>query len=96
MVLATTPTHVDGTFSEYVTVPSSYIAPKPANLSHKVASTVPYAALTAWSGLFFFGGMQPGQKVLVHGAAGGVGMCILYSVRSDFEQVFHCFIGMLK
>jgi NADPH:quinone reductase-like Zn-dependent oxidoreductase len=62
-----------GGFAEYVTVPENLLAPKPANLSFEQAAAVPMAAVTALQGLRDQGQIQPGQKVLVQGASGGVG-----------------------
>lgn len=62
-----------GAFAEYVSVPESALLLKPANLSYDQAAAVPVAALTALQGLRDFGEIQPGKKVLVHGASGGVG-----------------------
>jgi len=61
-----------GSFAEYVGVPAD-IARKPAGLTFEEAATVPVAALTALQGLRDHGQLQPGQKVLVNGASGGVG-----------------------
>ncbi len=60
-------------FAEFVAVPAINAAPKPASLDYGQAATLPVAALTAWQGLFDHAGLQAGQKVLIHGAAGGVG-----------------------
>jgi NADPH:quinone reductase-like Zn-dependent oxidoreductase len=49
------------------------VAPKPKTLDFQGAATLPTAALTAWQALLDHGGLQAGQKVLIHGAAGGVG-----------------------
>lgn len=62
-----------GGFAEYVSVPESALAPKPANLSFVEAAAVPMAAVTALQGLRDKGQIQPGQKVLINGASGGVG-----------------------
>ena len=59
-------------YSEYVTV-SKGIAPKPANVTFEEAAAVPVAGLTALQGLRDYGKIQPGQKVLINGASGGVG-----------------------
>jgi NADPH:quinone reductase-like Zn-dependent oxidoreductase len=61
-----------GRFAEYV-VACRAVARKPANLSMEEAAAVPVAALTALQGLRDHGDLRPGQKVLVNGAAGGVG-----------------------
>lgn len=62
-----------GGFADYVTVKASIVAPKPDVLSHVQAAAVPLAALTAWQGLFDHGGLEEGQRVLIHGGGGGVG-----------------------
>ena len=70
---ALTPFDRDGAACEYVAVPTSVLARKPASLSHVEAAAVPMPALTAWQGLFERGGLEEGERVLVLGAAGGVG-----------------------
>jgi NADPH:quinone reductase-like Zn-dependent oxidoreductase len=62
----------NGSFAEYVLVAKA-VAPKPAGLSFEEAAAVPVAGFTALQGLRDHGGVRPGQKVLVNGAAGGVG-----------------------
>jgi NADPH:quinone reductase-like Zn-dependent oxidoreductase len=64
---------VMGGFAEYACVPEEFLAPKPANLTFEQAAAVPLAALTALQGLRDHGRVQPGQRVLIIGAAGGVG-----------------------
>jgi NADPH:quinone reductase-like Zn-dependent oxidoreductase len=61
-----------GSLAEYVCMPTA-VARKPANLTFEEAAAVPLAALTALQGLRDRGQVQPGQKVLVNGASGGVG-----------------------
>lgn len=63
-----------GTYSEYAVVPENALARKPAKLSHEEAAAIPLAALTAWQALVGRGKLQPGQRVLIHAAAGGVGV----------------------
>ena len=63
----------DGSFAEYATARKDKLAPKPANLTFEQAATVPIAGSTALQGLRNAGKIQPGQKVLIIGAAGGVG-----------------------
>jgi|SRR5690348_13715428 len=62
-----------GAFAEYALVKMGEGARKPARLSHLEAATVPLAALTAWQGLLDHGLLAEGQRVLIHGGAGGVG-----------------------
>jgi len=62
-----------GAFAEYLAVPESALAPKPVNLSFAEAAAVPEAAVVALQGLRDKGQLQPGQKVLIVGASGGIG-----------------------
>ena len=62
-----------GTYAEYVVVKETEAALKPKSLDHIHAAAIPVVALTAWQALFDKGGLNKGQKVLIHGAAGGVG-----------------------
>ena len=62
-----------GSFAEYVLASASELAPVPATLDRVAAAAVPLAGLTAWQGLFDHGGLQAGQRVLIHAGAGGVG-----------------------
>jgi NADPH:quinone reductase-like Zn-dependent oxidoreductase len=64
----------NGTYAEYVAVKASEIARKPTSINHQAAAGVALAGLTAWQGLFEHGQLQPNQRVLIHGAAGGVGV----------------------
>lgn len=60
-------------YAEKVAAPAGELAPKPKGLDHAHAAALPLAGLTAWQGLVKSGGLQPGRRVLIHGAAGGVG-----------------------
>lgn len=64
---------VGGGLAEYAAVPAHALMHKPANLSFEEAAAVPMAAMTALQGLRDIGKLQAGQKVLIHGASGGVG-----------------------
>ncbi len=74
-------------YAEYVAVPADACARKPAGLDHVAAAAVPLAALTAWQGLFDQGGLSAGQKVLVHGGAGGVGHFAIQFARAIGAEV---------
>src|SRR5918994_5167439 len=63
----------DGSFAEYACAKAERFAPKPSNLSFKQAAAVPVSGVTALHGLRDAGKLQPEQKVLIIGAAGGVG-----------------------
>ena len=63
----------DGTYAEYVAVKADQINFKPQSIDHDKAAAVPLAGLTAWQGLFDYGKLEEGQKVLIHAASGGVG-----------------------
>jgi NADPH:quinone reductase-like Zn-dependent oxidoreductase len=62
-----------GTFAEFVCAKENLITLKPSNLTFEQAAAVPEAAMTALQGLRDKGNIQPGQKVLIYGASGGVG-----------------------
>jgi NADPH:quinone reductase-like Zn-dependent oxidoreductase len=63
----------NGAYAEYCAAPVADLAPKPAGVDHVQAAATPIAALTAWQGLFERAGLTAGQRVLIHGASGGVG-----------------------
>lgn len=60
-------------YAEYVAAPASQLAHKPANITHEQAAASTLVALTAWQALVTNAGIKPGQNVLIHAAAGGVG-----------------------
>jgi NADPH:quinone reductase-like Zn-dependent oxidoreductase len=64
----------DGAFAELTLAPAVALAPKPRSLTHAQAAVVPISALTAWQALVGRGAVRAGQRVLIHGAAGGVGV----------------------
>jgi NADPH:quinone reductase-like Zn-dependent oxidoreductase len=72
-VFALTPFDRDGVAAEYAAVPAGLLARKPSSIDHAESATVPLPALSAWQGLFDRGDLQPGERVLINGATGGVG-----------------------
>jgi len=76
-----------GGFAEYACAAESKLALKPANLSFEAAAAVPVAALTALQGLRDTGQIQPGQKVVIQGASGGVGTFAVQIAKSFGAEV---------
>jgi len=70
-----------GSYAEYGIVPAGALALKPESLSFDEATTIPVGATTAWQGLFDHGNLQPGQRVLILGGAGGVGLFAVQFAR---------------
>jgi NADPH:quinone reductase-like Zn-dependent oxidoreductase len=71
----------DGTLAEFVAVEARNLAPLPGDVDFTVGASLPISGLTAWQGLFAHGRLQPGQSVLVHGAAGAVGAVVTQLAR---------------
>jgi NADPH:quinone reductase-like Zn-dependent oxidoreductase len=63
----------DGSYAEYCTAKASQFALKPKSIGFNEAAGVPLAGLTAWTAVFEYGKLQPGQRILIQGATGGVG-----------------------
>jgi NADPH:quinone reductase-like Zn-dependent oxidoreductase len=76
-----------GGYAEYVVVKESHASHKPRTLDHVSAAAVPLAGLTAWQGLFRYGGLLSGQKILIHAGAGGVGHFAIQFARSKGAYV---------
>jgi NADPH:quinone reductase-like Zn-dependent oxidoreductase len=62
-----------GGYAQKVVMAQDAVAAKPANLDHVHAAAVPLAGQTAWQGLFRYGEVQSGHRILIHGGSGGVG-----------------------
>nr|BBH86362.1 NADPH:quinone reductase [Thermosporothrix sp. COM3] len=76
-----------GTYAEYIVTAASALAPKPTAISFAEAAAIPVGAMTAWKALFQDGGLQAGQRVLVLGAAGGVGAFAVQLAKWGGAQV---------
>jgi NADPH:quinone reductase-like Zn-dependent oxidoreductase len=76
-----------GGFAEYVSVAENALALKPANLTFEETAAVPQAAIVALQGLRDKGQIQPGQKVLINGASGGIGTFAVQIARSFGAEV---------
>ena len=71
----------DGAMSEYCVTEPSSVVPKPLNLTHAEAASVPIGALTAWQGLVDRANLQASERVLVQGGAGAVGVFAIQLAR---------------
>jgi NADPH:quinone reductase-like Zn-dependent oxidoreductase len=71
-----------GTYAEYAVVPEKSLAAKPKALSHEQAAAVPLTALTAWQAMVNQGRLKPGQRVLIHAGAGGVGIMAIQIAKA--------------
>ena len=79
--------YCEGAFAEYTSGPASHFVTKPTKMTYTEAAAVPVAAVTALQGLRDFGKVQSGQRVLVIGAAGGVGTFAVQIAKSYGAEV---------
>jgi acyl transferase domain-containing protein/NADPH:quinone reductase-like Zn-dependent oxidoreductase len=77
-----------GSLASEVAVPAAFLAPVPAGVTDEEAAGLPVAYLTAWYGLHRLAGLQAGQRVLVHAAAGGVGLAAVQLAQRAGAEVF--------
>lgn len=79
---------LQGSLAEFAAVDAELLAPKPSNLSMREAAALPLIVVTAWEGLVDRACTQAGQKVLVHGGAGGVGHVAVQIAKALGAEVF--------
>ncbi|MDT4741819.1 zinc-dependent alcohol dehydrogenase family protein [Bradyrhizobium sp. WYCCWR 12699] len=79
---------VPGSLAEFAAVDAGLLALKPANLSMREAAALPLIVITAWEGLIDRAALKAGQKVLIHGGAGGVGHVAIQIARAFGADVF--------
>jgi NADPH2:quinone reductase len=77
-----------GSLAEYAAVDAALLGPKPATLSMREAAALPLIVITAWEGLVDRAAVRPGQTVLIHGGAGGVGSVAIQIARTFGASVF--------
>jgi thioester reductase-like protein len=77
-----------GSFASEVITDARQVVHMPENLSFEEAATIPMTFLTAWYGLNVLGDMQPGERVLIHAAAGGVGMAAVQLALLQGVEVY--------
>ena len=78
----------DGTFAQFIKVPSDHVFPKPSHLSHEEAAALPLGALTAYRALVTRGQIQVGETVLVPGVGGGVATFVVQIASALGARVF--------
>jgi NADPH:quinone reductase-like Zn-dependent oxidoreductase len=79
---------VQGSLAEFAAVDAALLARKPGNLSMREAAALPLAFITAWEGLVDHAKVHAGQRVLIHGGAGGVGHVAIQIARTRGADVF--------
>ena len=79
--------YTDGAMAEYCTAPFFAVAPRPACLTYEEAASVPISALTAWQALFDHAKLRAGERVLIQGGAGAVGMFAVQLARAHGAHV---------
>lgn len=77
-----------GGYASQVVVPASDVVPLPDGLSFEQGAAIPVNYGTAWAGLIGFGSLQPGERVLVHSAGGGVGIAATQIAKRGGAEVY--------
>ena len=86
-VFALTPFDRDGVAADYTALPAELLVAKPRAVGHSQSAAIPLPALTAWQGLFDHARLGAGERVLIHGAAGGVGSFAVQLARAAGAHV---------
>lgn len=82
------PSHTaGGCYADYAVIPARQLGAKPAALSHAEAAALPLVALTAWEALVVKAKLQPGERVLIHAGAGGVGHVAIQIAKAIGAEV---------
>lgn len=76
-----------GNYAEYTVVDQQFVARKPANISFTEAAAAPLVLITAWEALYERGRLEPGEKVLIHAGAGGVGHVAIQLAKLKGSEV---------
>jgi NADPH:quinone reductase-like Zn-dependent oxidoreductase len=77
-----------GGYAERVVIPASHAVPLPDGMTFEQATAIPVNYATAWAGLIRYGGLWPGERVLIHAAAGGVGIAATHIAREHGAEVW--------
>lgn len=77
-----------GGYAEQVVVPEGQLFPVPAGVDLATAATLPEVACTVWSNVFMIAGLQPGDRLLVHGGAGGIGSFAIQLAAAMSAEVY--------
>ena len=77
-----------GGYAEYVATPAAHCLPIPTGLSMKQAACLPETFFTVWSNVFMRGGLQAGERILIHGGSSGVGTTAIQLANSFGARVF--------
>jgi NADPH:quinone reductase-like Zn-dependent oxidoreductase len=77
-----------GGYASQVVVPASDVVPLPDELSFEQGAAIPVNYATAWAGLIGYGNLQPGERVLIHAAAGGVGIAATQIAKRHGAEVY--------
>ena len=77
-----------GGYAEYVATPAAHCLPIPAGLSMKQAACLPETFFTVWSNVFMRGGLQAGERILIHGGSSGIGTTAIQLANAFGARVF--------